>query len=308
MSYGVDKWLGRFTLDSSNKKFRLNDYSDATADGVATEIIVSASEQDYYLHASNNSDYPGLFYDLIQSLNASAANNVYSIDVVTPTLSTGQVGGGVRISSDGYFEIDFSDADFTIDERFFGFPTGTTNVAATLTSNGSYVVDSQFTCWGQWISHNEFGGLADDKRSRRKNNSRRSHGRSRDAYLVTWNRDEIRTITYPHVPAAHIFEDRALGDVSQDIYAEVAALHSGDNHNAFETVWENGLRQLDPILILHDTGDQTVFLDGNWDAVILEDEPKSEDFFNCLKVMRRGGEYYELDLGDLYLKRKGYDH
>lgn len=302
MSYGVDKWLGRFVLDSTNKKFRINE------SGGAGEIIVSLTEQKYHLHASNNSDYPGLYYDVIQALNASAATNVYSVEVVTPTLSTGQIGGGIRISSDGYFEIDFSDADFTIDERYFGQPAGTGTITATLTSGGSYVIDSQITCYGQWLSYNEFGGLADDKRSRPKNNSRRSHGRSRDAYQVTWNRDEIRTITYPHVPAAHIFEDRAGGDVSVDTYAEVGNLYPGDYHNAWETIWENGLRQLDPILILHDTGNQTISLDGNWDAVILDEESKSQDFNNCIREMRRGGEYYELLPGELYLESKGYDH
>ena len=195
-----------------------------------------------------------------------------------------------------------------MDPRWFGFAADTGAVTATQVPDTTYVIDSPLSVYGQWLSFSEFGGLADDKRSRPKNNSRKSHERSRDAYVVTWNRDNIRTISYPHVSAAHVYADRVGGDVDSDIYAEVGRLHPTDNHNAFETIWDLGLRKLEPVLIIHDNGHKTIKLDGSWDAVLLDDESYIQDFDRCLTSLSRGGEYYEVNPGPLFLAHKGYNH
>lgn len=303
MSFGIDKWLAPVTLTSENNSFRLNET------GGGGEVIVTVAAGTYYLHATENSTYPGLYKEIIDAIvTDGTATETYSWTAVAPTQSYQQVGGGVRLTGGtSAFSIDFGDVDFTMDPRWFG-QTSSDSHTATTNPAGDYFVDSKFTCYGQWLSYNEHGGVASSKSSRKVRNSYRSHNRPEDAYLVTWNRDTNRRMVYEHVPAAHIFEDRASGDVTQDLYANVGRLASGDNNNAFESIWDIGLRKLEPVLIIHGDGDERVDLGGNWEAVRLIEEERARDFNNMVRLMRTGGEYYELDTGDLYIETTSFDY
>lgn len=301
MAYGIDKWLMPIDVTSESNSFRIFE------DGVAGEIIETVSAGTYYLHDSNNADYPGLLYEIRTAVSA-AATDTYTWEAVAPTDSYQQAGGGLRlVGQTSGFTIDFGDVDFTMDPRWFG-QTSSDSYMSTADPSGNYFVDSRLTCYGQWLSYCEGGGQASNKTSRPVRDSRRSHARPEDAYSVTWARDEMRTMVYEYVPAGHVFESRLTGDVDAEVYAAVAKLGPNDNHNAFETIWDNGLRKLRPVLIIHDDGDRRVDLGGNWDAVRLTDEGRMQNFAAMYRLMRTGGEYYKIDCGDLYLESKGYSH
>jgi|AKVG01.1.fsa_nt_gi hypothetical protein len=303
MIYGVDKWLAPITLTSSNNKFRLN---ETTGGG---EVIVTLTAGTYYLHASENSTYPGLYKEISDAIAAQGtANDAYTFTAVSPTLSYQQVGAGVRLSSAGEtFTIDWDDSDFTMDPRWFGFESSDSSTS-TVAPDATEFIDSKWTVYGQWMSYNEYGGEATRKSSRKVRNSKRSHDRPADAYVVTWNRDDNRRIIYEQVPAAHIFEDRAKGDVTSSLYASVGRLAPGDTHNAFETVWNDGLRKLEPVLIIHGDGDERVDLGNNWEAVRLIDDKRMMDYLNVVDMTRSGGEYYTIDTGDLFLESSSFGH
>lgn len=302
MAYGVDKWLMPITLTASNNKFRLFEITGSV------EIIVTVATGTYYLHTSTNATYPGLYKAILNGIVAAGtAAGTYAFEVSTPELSYQQVGGGVRLTSDVTFSINVDDADFTMEPRWFGRRAGDGNVVSTTGPSNEFFA-SDHTVYGQWLSYNEHGGIASDKTSRKVRNSYRSHGRPSDAYLVTWNRDTNRKMRYEHVPAAHIFEDRATGDVTADLYASVGRLAPGDGNNAFETIWDNGLRKLEPVIIIQDDGHERVDLAGNYDVVRMIDEGKARDFDEVIRLMRLGGEYYEIDPGDLYIETSTYGH
>ena len=302
MSYGIDKWLMPITLTASNNKFRINETG-----GGAGELIETIAAGTYYLHDSNNSTYPGLLYEIRTALTSSATGTL-TWEVATPSSSYHQTGAGLRLVNDTHtFTIDFGDVDFTMDPRCFGF-TSSDSVTSSTDPAGNNYIESKYTCRGQWRSYNEFGGEANEKVARKVRNSRQSHARPADAYQVTWNRDDVRRIVYEHVPAAHVFENRASGDVTQDMYASVGRLASGDNHNAFETIWDNGLRTLAPVLILHGDGHERIDLAGNYDAVRMMEERRTRDFGEMIRIMRAGGEYYRIETGDLYLEASTFDY
>ena len=301
MGYGVDRWYWPITLTSLNNQFVLEETT-----GGAGSMTVTVTAGTYYLHNDttlNGNGYPSLWKAISAGLVTAGANNTYGFQPITPTSSTAQTFGGVRIfaltGSDSY-TVKFADAAFTMENAWFGYGLSASNANHGV---GEPWIDPPYTSKGFWQSATLTGNTASDKRSDVMREIVESSDRTSDVYQVEWNEDTVRTMRYEYVPAAHIWPDRAA-DAS---YASTASLATNDIHNAFYDVWDVGSR-LGVIVIVHDEGNQDLeVVTHDYEIVKFADAAQRKSFRKCVKMMVTSGEFYELSV-DLYKVSGTYSH
>jgi hypothetical protein len=290
--YMHDMWLAPVTITTANNKFRV--FEDGT-----TERIVTVSAGEYYLHADTayNTAYPSLYLAIKTALEAVSAYE-YDFSSQTPTGSGQQSNAGCKLTSDASaLVVDFDDADFTMDPRWFGETS-----ASLWTGDTEYT--SQFTIYGTWYSNTiDVAGAASNKRRDLYRQITYSHDRPDDRYALEWYSNYTRRIVYEYVPAAHVFEVAA----NSSIYASVARLATSDTHNAWETIW-SALSRGKSVLVCHDIG-TTYSMIGlqNVDECLLRSEEQAQTLSSTATLMRSAGEMYMIDV-DLHLVSVGYDH
>lgn len=294
MAYSQDMWISPVTLTSSNNKFRVLE------DGV-TERIVSITAGDYWLHADTayNSSHPSLYRAIKTALEAVSSYD-YNFYSETPTSSTSQLKAGLTfecVTPAVDIAVDFDDADFTMDPRWFG-------EKSTSLWSGNDAYTSAYTIYGNWYSNTiDSVGRASNKRRDRFREISYSHERPSDRYAIEWYDDYTRRIVYEYVPAAHVFEVAA----NDSIYASVGRLANGDTHNAWETIW-SALSRGKEVLVCHDIS-TTFSLVGlsNADVCLMRDEDQARSLSSTVTLTRSAGEFYTVDV-DLFLTTVGYDH
>lgn len=295
-----DRWYKPITITSSNNSFVLTE--DPTGVPTTYTVTIPAGTYAAYYSSSDFSVASSLYYAIRTALAAAGANN-YAFSAATPSLSTEQTNAGLRINSvtSGTFRVDFNDASFTMDNRWFGFGTAETNT----TSDGSDNVDSKYTVLSTWTSWTLTDGTASEKISHLEREINESSDRTADAYQVEWNEDRIRNMVYEFVPAAHVYENRQDA-LDATAYYDTAKLDATDNHNAFEQIWDAGSR-LGDIIVQYDSVTDLDPINNSYSIVRFNDAGQRKSMRDCARITTRGGEFYTIDV-ELLVTAGNYDN
>jgi hypothetical protein len=301
--YSRDYFFRPVTLTATNNKFRVL----IDPGGAATESIVTVPPGTYWLHGSNVTSHPGLYYQITSTLGAG-----WFISAATPSVSTGHVSGGVVIGVGGVsppddWEIDFQDADFTMDPRWFGFFQSELTVSS-VTGTNIETITSKYAIRDVWRGETIIPeGYATQKRSRLVSDTTVSHERASDRYVLTWNQETWREYVIEYVSGAHIFGNRA----SNQAYANTARLALNDTHNGFSRI-HDAFATDGEVIIYHNIGD------GNWttpaigdaEVVKLRDVQQMQDLMQCVDLMQTAGEFYRIRLNLTVVDSDfaGYEH
>lgn len=299
MSYLRDDWFAPIIIDSTNNGFVLEETT-----GGAGSMAITVAAGTYYMHLDSTlhaAGYLSLLTAIDDALTVAGANNTYTWEVATPTSSTSQNNAGLLMarsggSSDDY-TVKFADASFTMDERWFGFATGASNTAAT-----AGIITSPFTMRTRWTSHTLTDGAASDKRAFKQREIMESSDRVSDAYQVEWNEDTIRRFVYDYVPAAHVHDSRA----DNAAYATTGELATGDDNNAFETIWEAASR-LGEVIVSHNHVSLDPTTGGPYEIIRFNDADQRRGFSRCVNMTNTQGEFYTIDV-DAYVVSGNYTH
>lgn len=286
MAYGQDRWLYPITIDSSNNTIEWRE----DPGGGMTLLTTTIAAGTYYCHndATLNSTYPSLYIAIKAAMEAestaSALGLSYTFEAITPTSSTAQTLGGLRITSTDAWEMAlFADIHKT---GALGFVEDTGYLA----SDGSDRIDSPYTICGVWMPPE----WATDKRSRpvRTLSESTEYTEHADAYSTDRGTRRIRTFIYEHITAAHVYATRG-NDAG---YANTGELAQYDVHNAFEalwTAWGDGAA----IVVVHDVNPNTLDVIGEgYEIVKRANIEVARDFNNAIDLMITGGEYYRITL------------
>jgi hypothetical protein len=317
--YSRDIWMPALTLTSSNNKFRLLENVGVTND----ERIVSVAAGTYYGHgeaALTSAGLLGLYDSLATAINA-VSTNTYSFVVIDPVQSSSFTLGGIRIIATGAsvdFQIDYDDADFTMDPAWFGQRLSTasddygssawggasTDPWTSTTSGSDEVIDSDYSVSSRWYSftHGNTTHAAADKRAHRYGNRRYSSSRLSDGISLEWDSGRERSFRYEWVPSQHVYATRGeaqnVSRVGPSAWATLADLDGDDRYQGFdEYVWEP-MARLSPCLIQHNvtTPSLSNITSHPYELVRLLREDQAKDFRNVAELQRRGGEFYALNV------------
>lgn len=285
-----DRWYIPIEITSSNNGFVVTE----DPAGAATRYAVTVAAGTYYLYYASGGFTPGssLYYAIRDALNTAGTANSYRFNADTPTSSTAQTNAGLtidRASGSTSFRIDYNDASFTMDNRWFGQASAATNQ----TESGGEVT-GPYTVLGTWTSYTLTDGTASDKHSWLRRNIEESSARTADAYQVEWNEDRIRRMVYEYVPAAHVYEGR-IDAVDAAAYYSTGQLNVADNHNAFEQVWDAASRLGDLIIQFDDVSDLDP-VNHQYGICRFNDRAQRESMENCTTITTRGGEFHRIDV------------
>lgn len=285
-----DRWYIPIEITASNNGFVITE----DPAGAATRYAVTVTAGTYYLYYASGSFSVGssLYYAIRNALNTAGTANSYRFNASTPTSSTAQTNAGCmidRASGSTSFRIDFNDASFTMDNRWFGHPSAQTNQ----TESGGEV-NSPYTVLGTWTSWTLTDGTASDKTSYLTREIIESSRRTEDAYQVEWNEDRIRRMVYEFVPAAHVYEGR-IDAADAAAYYATAQLNVADNHNAFEQVWDAASRLGDIIIQFDDVSDLDP-VNSQYGICRFNNPDQRKSMSACTSVVTRGGEFHRIDV------------
>lgn len=286
----IDRLLMPITIDSTNKVFR---YIDS---GGVNEVLITLTEGTYYLHDDStlHATHKGLYY-AIKTVNnsgtgadgtrtgAGTAVATMAFAAATPSSSSDQTGSGLEVSAATTFAVEFDDVGFTMDPRWFG------ETDSPWTSASSYT--STFMRYGDWTTP-VWRGLrsASDRRSDLRNVTFASEDDEAYAYLVRWRANRrFRSLEYQWVPAAHVFDDRA----SDADYAETGRVSTGDDHNAWMTVWKEAARGRDVVGVYEMATQDLQVTTHDWEVWRLGAKYR-DSFRSTLMDVRPNGEFYHV--------------
>lgn len=301
MKFGPDVFLPTIRITENNNQFRI------TEDGSA--CVYSLKPGVYFAHndATLDATHPGLYraiaHILINNLGSPFYDShtgspptdvAYDFEAVDPLISPFIPYSGLRLGGAWVgggsppaivFSIDFDHVDFTMDPRWFGFDGG---LAIASPSAGAYWVNSPGSVFGRWYSHSLYNGEASRKHPIPFASVEYSSKRPSDSVAIPWEIGVYRQFVYPFVHSAHVFDRRAKNAE----HAAAAGLAFEDTNNSFEeNVWA-ALVQSEQVIIVHDTGrDSLIPTDHEFEVVKLAG-PWPE-FKPQLAPYR--GEFYTLD-------------
>jgi len=298
--YSRDYFFRPIVIDATNNKFRVL----VDPAGAATEDIVTIPAGTYYLHASSVTSHPGLYSEI-----ATRLTGTWLIGAATPSVSTAHTNGGIVIARVGAtdWEIDFQDADFTMDPRWFGFFESELTVSST-TGTGTETITSKYGIRDVWRGETIIPeGYAVQKRSRTVSDTTTSHERAADRYVLTWNDEVWREYVIEYVPGAHVFGNRATNQA----YADTGRLALNDTHNGFDRIHE-AFATDGEVIIYHNAGtfNWTTPDAGDAEVVKLRDVQQMRDLMQCVDLMQTAGEFYRIRLNLTVVDSDfpGYEH
>lgn len=315
MSYGIDRILPPIEIETGGTDIVI------TEDGVGT-VTVSLSTGRYWAHkdsALEGLGYSGLYKAIEDALNASALTYTYSVDAATPTRSTEQIAGGLRLSTSAGddFSIDFTSGSWTLPVGLLGMVDNAA-VSKFDVGGGDHLITLPYTRGGEWILYNLYSYAtrgANDKRSDERFMTFQSDPDSRYAYSYDWSHDsdgdKFRAYEVDRIPAAHVRASRAL-DLD---YCETGQLAYGDENNAFvEVVWERA-RTIESdstkgdVIIVHNSTSDLLVASHDYDIVRFDDRSQRASWLQSglFTLLERHGEYYRLD-AKFRIKSKNYSH
>lgn len=293
-----ERWFAPIVITASNNGFVVTE----DPGGAATQYAVTVAAGTYFsFHGSSAIGNSSLFWAIRVALQGAGAAN-YTFAPGDPTESTAQTDAGITITSDSgaLFKIDFQDAAFTMDNRWFGF--GSAELDQTSSIGG---LISKYTALSQWVSWTLTGGASTDKRSYLMREIEESSARTADAYQVEWNEDRIRTMRYQYVPAAHVWLNRVDAADAAAYYA-TGELDVLDNHNAFETIWDSASRLAD-ILVQFDDVSTLDVVNGSYALCRFNERNERKSLYNCVNMTTTQGEFYEISV-DLLQTAGNFDY
>lgn len=242
--------------------------------------------------------YPSLYNHIVTKMNALAGlGYTYEISDATPTSSSAWVDFGTNI--------------YTTNPAlsWTWIPAGTVNALEVLgwntsdsnTASASGIVTSPRTYRGAW--------RATESPSRWTSYPMQIVSPSTellerdDAYFLARGTRRMRPILIEFVTGAHVFKNRA--DLAA--FATSGQLATGDDNNALEYMWEWMRTGGEAIAVWYADGDD-LDLDadggGYYEIVRLADVDNMRDFSSMLRLIRAGGELYNVEFN---LVRVGTD-
>ncbi len=278
MSFGPDKLLTPIDIidtgGDANHTFRFEE----TSGGGAGVKLATISGGEYYQHNDTSFDATKLgLYKAVAAAMTAAGNQTYTIEPATPSASPLQTDRSLKIVGDGAidWEIDFGDAGFTMDPRWFGFTTADNPISVSGVG-GEEIITARLMLREEWRSFNidNTRGGATDKDPIPFRLAEYSSSRVSDAVSTEWESGRFRRMQYQMVPAAHVFERRA----NKAEWVVLAELGLGDTHNAFETVWDKFEAGAE-IIWVHDTGAEDLQVDAHEYEIIKIVDPSATDRF-----------------------------
>lgn len=242
--------------------------------------------------------YPSLYNHIVTKMNASAGlGYVYQIGDATPTASSAWVDFGTIISTvNPALSWTWIPAGTVNALEVLGWNTSDSNTAST---SGS--VTSPRTYRGAW--------RATESPSRWTSYPMQIVSPSTellerdDAYFLARGTRRMRPILVEFVTGAHVYKSRA--DLAA--FASSGQLATGDDNNALEYCWEWMRTGGEAIAVWYADGDD-LDLDadggGYYEIVRLADVDNMRDFSSMLRLIRAGGELYNVEFN---LVRVGTD-
>lgn len=284
--YGQDRWIPPVEIDATKQQLFLKE-------GGANRTV-NVPVGTYYAHndATLHATYPSIYITLKGLLDA-ATGLVWSFEAATPTLSTEQTLGGLKIQADGSWELGlFSDFNKT---GLLGFPQG----VGYLADAGDDSITSTHTIKGIWLSPEE----ASSKEGYPEQVLNRSteYIELEDYYATDHGERLPREFVYEYILAAHVHSTRA----NHAGYAQSAGLTVGDTHNAFEDTWRPWAKG-ENIIIVHNVNPNTLNVVGEGYEVVRCSSDESKNFKRVAQMMRTGGEYYRLTMPCVIVDRGDY--
>jgi len=238
----------------------------------------------YYGHKTNNSDYPGFFYELQSKIDASALVGTYVVEAGAPNLSPSAGARGLvirRTAGSGAWSIDFSSGT-TIDPEFLGMASSESTDRAAVGD----VWRSDFCRLGCFIPHKSTQRRERDPvRDLRVSTEEATHDQR---HIADFGQRDHRLLVWQMEPAAYVL--RYKGD--DPTYAAIAKRGTGDTLGAFERVYSSG-QDGGALLVCHGTGLDGLELD-QWEAGKLKNP--ATPLRSAIKRLNTGGEYYEVSM------------
>lgn len=288
--YGQDRFFSEFEVTSSDNQLVINDPDD----GEITASVSTGSSYFNHLDDGGNALHGSAFLKALETaINSAATTNTYTIASNTPSGSD-LTKSGISISSTGGdFTLKFSDASTTIDPRWIGWgESQSSDVGA------ANPVQSPFSLYPVWQSHNQLDNAATDKRKIPHQNIQLSGDDVQQAARKKFLERDRRLFRYEWIFAGHVKENRATDQKS----ADNAGLPQGDVHNAFELFWRAATEgdeneKLVRIVIVHDRGGEgyeNVYDDDHEELVRLADADQIRSADDIIDDMNMAGEYYSI--------------
>jgi hypothetical protein len=295
--YGVDRWLFPIRIVAGQNVLRVLNVST----GITSSVTIAPGT--YYQAIGLPSGYSSLPDAIRIALNTEV-----------PTITTSSVNPAGQTSSildnsafrytrsTFFYRFQFADALFTFPRRLLGFTAGTN----TNTGNNPPPIVSML---GSWQTFTMLDGGATDKR---RTALRELYVSTQELYPTTRQHSvrtdrKVRTFTYDYVPGLHVYESDNRAFDSE--YIATSGLATGDNNNAFESVWRSA-SNLDDIIIVHDTGNgsaTTNVTSQDHEIARLYNPDQRADFRACFEDLSLGGELYRISV-DMLIIGGNYDY
>lgn len=295
MSYGPDRWLYPIEINSSNYGLAFDD------NGFVLNTTIPAgtyyAHKDVTLHAS----YPSLYLVIQAALDAASLAggdaSTFTITAATPTGAPDMINGGIKIATDPGKTMTWL-ASGTINKTgAMGYQYGGAD------SDEAQEVVSPFLAAGKWDAPE----WAADKRKlpARLLSFATEFTERQDAYVL-WRADrEVKRFIYELIPAAHVFESRAL-DAQ---YAQAAGLATGDTHNAIEALWRAASLLEDLIVIQRQASESLslAVIGQGYEIVRLASLEAAQELSAWLTLQITGGELYRIEIPTVILDGGDYN-
>lgn len=206
-----------------------------------TTVTLTAGR--YWTHTSVSSSYPSFWLHLISRLQ-TVYGGTWSVSAHQP--AGYPFASGVRLSVSGGAGAETVDWDLTtgIVKQILGYPSTQTGTTAFVGGN----LDSIYSSLGSWTPWSMFEGRASTKDPVAQRIQEWSSDHPEVAVPITWRERRLRVWSYGLVYGAHTMRNRA----SQAIIASQGSVSQGDDHNAFERLWESCGRDLSSVLVVPD--------------------------------------------------------
>lgn len=310
--YAVDTFYTKVTIVTG-----VNDVFQIT-ESTPTVVTVTLDAGDYWLHvdSSYNSTMSGLFWAIQKVLNdgttaglgarsGTPTNTDYDFAVVDPSSSTGLANNGLELRATGgtlQFDIDWDDAAFTMDARWFGAATNTQGAALSSATDGSdKVTTSPCATKHRMVTRTWLDGVATTKVREPYIDAEFSSGRPSDSVSMVWDSGFIRMFQYDRVPGVEVHSDRA----GESAWSATMTRLQGDKNAVWFDVWA-ALARGEQVLVVHNSSGDLQVDTHSYEVLKMRATIGWKDMFD---ETSRGGNYYTVSFAAWVDETKSsYDH
>lgn len=283
---GFDRWIHPIEIVTGANKIRISETAGATT--TVRDVTLTVGTYWPFIDAAP-SGYTSFWAHLISRLNTSSTfGATYSLELADPLLCDFGKRSSVRIKATGGTQDSWRlifDVNFTAPHGLVGFAEARTGTAE---SAGNQVT-GEITTFGSVVVPR----CASMKERAEVHVQAKAGGRTLSAPLQRSHTFLMRRFKYSWIPGAHVEPNRGL----YAGWANTAKLHVGDANNAFHNVWKHGLSKNKSVFVVHDAGhlNTDISSEFGYEIVRLKDKRAESDFRPMRKLVRPGGEFYDLE-------------